>query len=112
MLRGLITGETVDQNLPPGEYPGIAFATRSKGYDAKEIPGFAVVISRRFFCSVDDILHVKRAPRITLNTSFKNILAFFDNYLVVDTYSAEFFPLLSPSTDLIRSWLNIPSAAF
>ena len=77
MARELITGETVDDNFPPGEYPGIAFATRSKGHDAKEIPGFAVVISRRFFCSINNILHVKRAPRITLNISFKNILLSF-----------------------------------
>ena len=66
MVRELITGETVDDNFSPGEYPGIALATRSKGHDAKEVPGFAVVMSRRFSCSIDSILHVKRAPRITL----------------------------------------------
>ena len=73
-LRRLLRyGETVDDNFQPGKYPGIALATRSKGHDAKEVPGFAVVISRRFFCSIDNILHVKRAPRITLNISFKSI---------------------------------------
>ena len=77
MVRELITGETVDDNFSPGEYPGIALATRSKGHDAKEVPGFAVVMSRRFSCSIDSILHVKRAPRITLNTSFLIDFSFF-----------------------------------
>ena len=70
-LRGQISyGKMVDDNFPPGKYPGISFATRSKGHNAKEVPGFAVVMSRRFFCSINHILHVKRASGITLNISF------------------------------------------
>ena len=71
-LRGQISyGKMVDDNFTPGKYPRISFATRAKGHNAKEVPGFAVVMSRRFFCSIYHILHVKRATGITLNISFK-----------------------------------------
>ena len=43
-LRGQISyGKMVDDNFPPGKYPRISFATRAKGHNAKEVPGFAVV---------------------------------------------------------------------
>ena len=110
--------------MAPGEHPWIPLATvpTPNGYNAQEEPGFVVLKSRGFSCSINHILHVEGAARIALNIKLIRfqfeiaLLLLFSLFcsssflggLGTDTYGADFLPLFPSGTDLIRPWFEKP----